>query len=190
MESSHALAMRLALSGLEDDLVGAVDCIAQYYGLAHQAAVGIHVGAVQPQGPLRRQFGHDLHGNPARHLARVVTTHAVGQDHEADVRIGADRVLVVLANAAGVGQLGELDFSTQVHCCRATALSFLPFKCARNCAMQSPSRPHRRNGLRVSSPWPWPELCLRSPGRRPAGRPPAVRRRCLSWSSATRCSWL
>ena len=56
-----------------------------------------------------------MHGNAARNFARVVAAHAVGQYHEADLRIGADGVFVVITNTAGIRHLSEVYFSLQAH---------------------------------------------------------------------------
>ena len=53
------------------------------------------------------QAHHGLDGDAARDFAGVVAAHAVGQHEQADVGVDADRVLVVLAHAADVGQPDE-----------------------------------------------------------------------------------
>ncbi len=62
-----------------------------------------------------RKFGDDLHRDTAGHFAGVVTAHAVGEHHQADVRIGADGIFVVIADPAGVRDFSEFNFSAEVH---------------------------------------------------------------------------
>ncbi len=99
-------AMGLALGRLVDDLVGTVDGVAQYDRLAHQSAVRVDVVALFTIGAGQGELGNRLHGDTAGDFASVVASHAVGQHHEPDVGIGADRILIVLANPTGVGDLG------------------------------------------------------------------------------------
>ena len=53
---------------------------------------------------LAHQVHDGLDGDAAGDLAGVVAAHAIGQHQQADVGIDGDRVLVVLADLAGVGQ--------------------------------------------------------------------------------------
>jgi hypothetical protein len=112
----------LALRSLEDDLVGPVDSIAQHDGLPHQSAVRVHVMAFFPAGAVGREVGHDLYRDAACNLAGIVAAHAICKDHQPDIRIGADRVLVVITHAAGIRDFGEVYFSTKAHLDRSTPL--------------------------------------------------------------------
>ena len=82
----------------------------------------IDIAAVFACGGFGSKFGDDLHGNAAGNFAGVVAAHAIGKHHEADVAIGANRILIVLTNTTGIGQFGKIYFSTQTHLYRATAL--------------------------------------------------------------------
>ena len=64
---------------------------------------------------LAHQVDDGLDGDAAGDLAGVVAAHAVGQHQQADVRIEGDRVLVVLADLAGVGQADEAQLVSQAH---------------------------------------------------------------------------
>src|SRR5262249_1113000 len=55
--------------------------------------------------------GGDVRG----HLARVVTAHPVGHDHEAHVRVHGEIVLVVGPHAPGVGGPGNLEALGRFH---------------------------------------------------------------------------
>ena len=57
------------------------------------------------------QAHHRLDGDAARDFAGVVAAHAVGQHEQADVGVDADRVLVVLADAAHVGEADRADLA-------------------------------------------------------------------------------
>jgi hypothetical protein len=64
------------------------------------------VGAVELLGDVRlaHEVRDRLDRDPARHLSGVVAAHAVREHEEADVSVERDRVLVVLAHLARVGQ--------------------------------------------------------------------------------------
>ena len=49
------------------------------------------------------QAHHRAHGDAARHFAGLVAAHAVGQHDEPDVGVGAEGVLVVLADTTRIG---------------------------------------------------------------------------------------
>src|SRR5262249_43389486 len=61
------------------------------------------------------QTHHGTHRDAARDFAGLVAAHAVGQHDETDVRVGAERVLVVLADAAGVGHSDAAQLALEVH---------------------------------------------------------------------------
>ena len=112
---AHALAMRLALRGLVDDLVGAIDGVTQDNRLAHHAAVRIDFFAFFAAGARQCEFGDGLHGHSAGDFAGVVAAHAVGEHHQADIRDRADGILVVVPNAAGIGHFGKQIFPRSAH---------------------------------------------------------------------------
>ena len=64
---------------------------------------------------LAHEVDDGLHGDAAGDLAGVVAAHAVGQHQQPDVRVDGDRVLVVLADLAGVGQSDEAQLVSQAH---------------------------------------------------------------------------
>ncbi len=99
--------MCLALCGLENNLVGAINGIAQDNGLAHQAAVRVDILAFLAIRTLDGEVGDNLHRDSACHLARIVTAHAVGQHHQPDIGIGSDSVFVMVPYFAGIRNLSE-----------------------------------------------------------------------------------
>ena len=64
-------------------------------------------------------LGHELDDgldrDAARDLAGVVTAHAVGEHPEADFRLRADRVLVVISDLADVADLDVDEFTFEAH---------------------------------------------------------------------------
>ena len=76
---AHAFAMCLALSSLEDDLIGAIYGVTQDDRLTHQAAVRIDVAAIFANGSFRSLFSDDAHGDTAGDFSGVVATHTVGK---------------------------------------------------------------------------------------------------------------
>ena len=90
------------LRRLIDDLVRAEDRVAQHDRLAHVAGAGLDVGAFLGLAGLRHEIDDRLYGDAARDLARVVAAHAVREHPQADFRLRADRVLVVIPNLADV----------------------------------------------------------------------------------------
>jgi hypothetical protein len=61
------------------------------------------VGEPAAEAGLQQRDGH-----AAGHLAAVVAAHAVGQQHQTQRGVEGDRVLVVGAHPAGVGERGEI----------------------------------------------------------------------------------
>ncbi len=112
---AHAFALGLRARGLIDDLVGPVDRIPQDDARAGHAGVLVEHGEVFALHLLADQVEHGLHGDAARDFARVVAAHAVGEHQQADVAIGGDRVLVVLADFAGVRHPDAADLRAQRH---------------------------------------------------------------------------
>ena len=112
--------LRLRAGGLIDDLVGAMNGIAQDDARAGHARLAIERPQVLPVDRLAHQVHDGFDGDAACNLARVVAAHAVGQHQQADVRIKGDRVLVVLADLARIGQAdtAQLAFRSS---CRAPA---------------------------------------------------------------------
>ena len=110
---AHALALRLRLRSLVDDLVGPRDRVAQDDARPMQA--GRLVVALEFLGDvgLAHQVGDGLDRDTARDFAGVVAAHAVGQHVQADVGIERNRVFVVLAHLAGVGQADRQDAIAQ-----------------------------------------------------------------------------
>ena len=53
-------------------------------------------------GAVGRHFSNDLHGNATGNLAGVITTHAIGKDHESDFTNRANRVFVMISNTTHV----------------------------------------------------------------------------------------
>ena len=105
----------LAARGLVDDLVGALDGVAQDDGGAGQAGAGIGHGQVLQLDRLADQVGDGLHGDAAGDFAGVVAAHAVGKHNEAHVAVVGDGVLVVLANPARVAQADTEQLAFQAH---------------------------------------------------------------------------
>ncbi len=112
---AHPLALRLGLGGLIDDLVGAMDGISEHDGLAHIAGPGLDITPILPGTRLPDQVDDRLDRDPAGDLAGVVAAHAVREDHQADVRIRSDRILIVIPDFAGVGQLNVGEFAFETH---------------------------------------------------------------------------
>ena len=82
--SPHAFALRLALRGLFDNLVGAGNRIAQNDRLAHQARFRIHPTAFEHFDACMHLLQDGFHGDAAGNFARVITTHAIGEHQQAD----------------------------------------------------------------------------------------------------------
>ena len=112
---AHALAMRLRARGLVDDLVGAGDGIAQDDAGRDMPVSGSASVQVLALDGFAYQVDDGLDGDAAGHFAGVVAAHAVGQHDQAQFAVEGDRVLVVLADAAGVGQADALQLPFQAH---------------------------------------------------------------------------
>ena len=67
------------------------------------------------------QAHHRAHRDAARDFTGVVAAHAVGEHEEADVGVDADRVLVVLAHATGIGHADAAQLALEVHALYALA---------------------------------------------------------------------
>src|SRR5690606_37348478 len=76
---AHAFALRLRLRGLVDDLVGAVDRVAQGDRLTHVTRAGLDLVAPAVPAGRRDELDDRLDGDAARDLAGVVTANADGQ---------------------------------------------------------------------------------------------------------------
>src|SRR5579859_247771 len=112
---THALALRLGLRGVVDDLVGPVDRITQDDTGTSQSGLRIAGGQILPYEGIPHQIDDGLHGDAAGDLAGVITTHAVSQDEQADVGLAADHVLVVFAHLTGIRECDAGDFPLQAH---------------------------------------------------------------------------
>jgi len=112
---AHAFAVGLGAGRLVDDLVRAEDRVAQDDAGPVEAAALVRLAQVFAGHRLAHQVHDGLHGNAARHLARVVSTHAVGKHDEADVAVEGDRVLVVFAHPARIGMADALQLAFQMH---------------------------------------------------------------------------
>ena len=109
---AHAFALGLRARGLVDDLVGARDGVAQHDATdASDRCPRSSEPRSSRSRPSRDQVGDGLDGDAAGDFAGVVAAHAIGQHEQADVGIDADGVLVVLADAAGVGQPDRADLA-------------------------------------------------------------------------------
>src|SRR5437762_2193428 len=111
----HAFALGLRARGLIDDLVGAADRIAQDDVGSGQSRLAIGHCQVLTLDVLAHQVDDRLDGDAARDFAGVVAAHAVGQHHQSNVGIDRNRVLVVLADLAGVGEAHEAQLVAQAH---------------------------------------------------------------------------
>ncbi len=112
---AHAFALRLGLRGLIDDFVRAVDRVAKHDRLAHEAGAGLDVAAAFAFAGFGDEVDDGLHRDAAGDFARVVATHAVGEDPQADVRPGADRIFVVVSDLADISDLDVHQFPFEAH---------------------------------------------------------------------------
>ncbi len=92
-----------------NDLVGPGDGVPQDDARPVQARRLVVPDQLLGEESFAHQVRDRLDRDAARNLTRVVAAHAVRQHVEADVRVERDRVLVVLAHLAGVGQTDGLD---------------------------------------------------------------------------------
>jgi hypothetical protein len=76
---AHALALRLGLGRLIDDLVRAENRVSQHDRLPHQADSGIDFSAIFSLASLPDQIKDGLNGNAAGNFTGIVATHAVGE---------------------------------------------------------------------------------------------------------------
>ena len=70
---------------LVDNLVGAIDGVAQDDRLAHHATVSVDIISGLAISAGRRKFGDDLNGNSASDFPGVIAAHAIGKNHQADI---------------------------------------------------------------------------------------------------------
>ena len=113
---AHAFALRLRARRLIDDLVRAMDGVAQDDARAGHAGCPCRARVRSSRSTdSRTRLSDGLDGDAARDFARVVAAHAVGQHQQPDVRVEGDRVLVVLANFAGVRQPDAAELGAQAH---------------------------------------------------------------------------
>jgi len=96
--STHAVVGRLRPRLIEDCYVGIGRCAVQRPLLCPVLGRQLH-----------QQTVHDLDGQGARHLAGIMTAHAVGQHRKPRGIAPRDRVLVVLAGAADVAATTHLQ---------------------------------------------------------------------------------
>src|SRR5690606_6739735 len=112
---AHAFALRLRLRGLVDDLVGAVDRVAQGDRLTHVTRARLDLVAPAVPAGRRDELDDRLDGDAARDLAGVVTAHAVGEHPQADLGLRSNRVFVVVPDLADVRDLYMREFSLETH---------------------------------------------------------------------------
>jgi len=112
---AHAFTLRLAFGGLVNDLVRPGDRIAQHDRLPHHAGFGFHGIAFFAQAGLGDELQNRLDGNAAGDFTGVIAAHAVGQHEQAGIAIGADRVFVMVADSADIGQFDTGEFVRQAH---------------------------------------------------------------------------
>src|SRR5580698_706570 len=112
---AHALALGLRPGGLINDLVRAMNGIAQDNARARHSRALIRNSQVLALDGFAHQVDDGFHGNATGHFAGVVATHAIGEHQQSDVRVEGDRVLVVLPDLAGVGLTDEPQLAVQTH---------------------------------------------------------------------------
>jgi hypothetical protein len=113
---AHAGALRTRLRRLVDALVGGGDLLLQQQCTVREAALDIDLGQLSAGFQFRHHaVGHEVDGDAARHFAGAVSAHAVRQHRDAGVGIREDRVLVVRANHARMGQARDVEGRGIVH---------------------------------------------------------------------------
>ena len=75
----------------------------------------IYFVAFLAYGALCGEVGYDLNGDSARDLAGIVSAHTIREYEESDIIIGTNGIFIVFADPPSIGELGEIDFSTQGH---------------------------------------------------------------------------
>src|SRR5215469_16849482 len=112
---AHALALCLRVRGLVDDLVRAVDGIAQDYPRARQPRLAVGHRQILALDVLAHQIDDRLHGDATCYLTGVVAPHAVSEHEQANVRIYGNRVLIVFADLTGIREPDEAQLVSQAH---------------------------------------------------------------------------
>src|ERR1700685_719209 len=112
---AHTLALGLGLGRVVDDLVGAMNRVAQDDTGPRQSGLRVADTQVLAHECVADQIDNGLHGDAARDLAGVIAAHAVGEHEQANIGFTADHVLVVFADLAGIRERDAGDFPLQAH---------------------------------------------------------------------------
>src|SRR5215469_3673197 len=161
---AHAFALRLRVCGLVDDLVRAVDGIAQDDLGARQARLAVGHRQVLALDVLAHQIDDRLHGDATCYLTGVVAPHAVSEHEQANVRIYRNRVLIVFADLTGIREPDEAELCSQAHAAPCTARG--P-KTVFRVTFPSPIEPPYASIAARWSEWLWSQKAPFGP-RRPA----------------------
>ena len=109
----HPGILRLAFRRMKDCGIGRRDPVLQ--AALRVAFSRRRVGFVRrPLGKVGFQLGRQIHRrHAARHLAGVVSSHAIRQNHQPEIGIGENGILVMVPHDAGIGTNNDFERFTQ-----------------------------------------------------------------------------
>src|SRR5690606_40459899 len=112
----------LRLRRLVDDLVRTRYRVAQHDRLPHETRLRLDLVALLASTRFRDQVDDRLDCDAACNFPGIVSAHSIGEHPKADVRIGGDGILVVVAHTPDVGQLDVCELPYEAHIFRLTEL--------------------------------------------------------------------
>src|SRR3970040_246092 len=137
---AHALALRLRLSRLMNDFVGARHGVAQHDALAHEPCLRLDLISLFTFAGFAHEVDDCFYRDAARDFTGVVSAHAVGEHPQADVRLAPNAVFIVLSDFPDIRQCDMGKFAFKTHITRNLRGSASPYGQRRR-ATRRPSRP-------------------------------------------------